>query len=87
LSSENLHFKERFEEKKADESIIENMVLLKRFADVAGLKNVEANLSSDIEAEETKFNEELEKRKKYRVNKTYYFIFYNYNFNDFLSLD
>ena len=67
-SSESLHFNERSDEMKNADLINEKSVLFKRFADVAGLKSVEAKLSNEIQTEEARYNEELEKRKKYRVS-------------------
>ncbi len=73
-SSEALHLKERFKEKKHVDLINENSVLFKKLTDIPGLKSVEAKLLSEIETEESKYNEELEKRKKYRVSYKAYCI-------------
>ena len=42
--------------------------LFKRFASIDDLKQIEAKLKVEIESDESKYNDEIEKRKKYKVN-------------------
>lgn len=68
-SNENLDLlKERFGEKKNIDLINEKSVMFKKSIDIVGLKSLEVRLSSEIETEEARYNEELEKRKKYKTD-------------------
>lgn len=47
---------------------LEDTVLVKKITDLSGLKLIDSKLSTELELDEAKLNEELEKRKKYRTD-------------------
>lgn len=67
LTAENHLMKSHIQHLKC-KSITNEHYRFKKFADLLTIKSVEAWLFSELETEEAEFNDEQEKRKKYRVS-------------------